>query len=101
MTTLLEKGFNRELGFNVANNSSLRKDAYWFGEAQSRVVVSIAVDKTNDLENELKQSNTLFTKFGTVTSSEIIVDGNSWGNIADWKNKYDTVIENIITGSVD
>ena len=39
--TLIESTFNRDLGFKVNTaNTSIRKDAYWFGEAQSRVVVS-------------------------------------------------------------
>ncbi|MGF7231269.1 phosphoribosylformylglycinamidine synthase subunit PurL [Arachidicoccus sp.] len=98
MTTLLEKGFNRDLGFEVENKSALRKDAFWFGEAQSRVVVTISADKITAFEAELSSAKIGFSKLGMVTSGEITVDGESWDTIADWKNKYDTAIENIING---
>ena len=40
--TLAESGFNRLLGFDVAqNNDAVRKDAFWFGEAQGRAVVTV------------------------------------------------------------
>src|SRR5450631_4913091 len=39
---LAECGFHHELGFAVSNqNKSFRTDAYWFGESQSRVIVSV------------------------------------------------------------
>jgi hypothetical protein len=36
------------------------------------------------------------TILGTVTSGEIHVNNEDWGNISTWKNKYDTAIENIM-----
>lgn len=98
MTTLLEKGFNRDLGFEVENKSSVRKDAFWFGEAQSRVVVSVAVDKLAAFEAEMSNAKISFSKLGAVTSGEIKVDGENWNSIRDWECKYDTAIENIING---
>ncbi|MDE3253257.1 MAG: phosphoribosylformylglycinamidine synthase subunit PurL, partial [Bacteroidota bacterium] len=43
--TLLESGFFRELGFEVEAETDIRKDAYWFGEAQGRVVVSCTAEQ--------------------------------------------------------
>ncbi|MGJ7032169.1 phosphoribosylformylglycinamidine synthase subunit PurL [Niabella hirudinis] len=88
--TLLESGFNRELGFNVQTNASIRKDAALFGEAQSRVVVSVAADKAAALEQEC---GVPFEKIGTVSSGAVIVNGEDWGAIGYWKDKYDTAIE--------
>jgi phosphoribosylformylglycinamidine synthase len=31
---------------------------------------------------------------GKVTNGVVKVDGEDWGNISAWKNKYDTAIEN-------
>ena len=40
--TLLESSFHRNLGFDVvAADANIRKDGLWFGEAQSRVVVTV------------------------------------------------------------
>jgi phosphoribosylformylglycinamidine synthase subunit PurL len=88
--TLSESAFNRSLGFEVEqNNSSIRKDAFWFGEAQGRVVVTVKPESSNDFEASL---NIPFEKLGSVTSGEIIIDKNSWGNISEWSEKYDNAI---------
>jgi phosphoribosylformylglycinamidine (FGAM) synthase-like enzyme len=90
--TLAESGFNRELGFAVAQNkTAIRKDAYWFGEAQGRVVVSVSANKTNDFEKFIGKRS--FEKLGQVTKSNVEIDGESWNNIDYWKEKYDTAIE--------
>ncbi|MBS1578973.1 MAG: phosphoribosylformylglycinamidine synthase subunit PurL [Bacteroidetes bacterium] len=101
MITLLEKGFNRNLGFNIISNevrnlSDIRNDAFWFGEAQSRVVVTVKENRIKEIEDKCKASNISITKLGTVTSKEIIIDENNCGNIIDWKEKYDTAIEKIL-----
>ena len=45
--TLLESSFRNNLGFDVvASDYRIRKDAFWFGEAQSRVVVSVNPENT-------------------------------------------------------
>jgi phosphoribosylformylglycinamidine synthase subunit PurL len=88
--TLAESGFFKELGFSVSQQSkTIRKDAYWFGEAQGRVVVTVSANKVNEFESLLKIP---FEKLGAVTSGNINVDNEDWGNISDWKNKYHNAI---------
>lgn len=96
MITLLEKGFNRNLGFDVTWQPALRKDAFWFGEAQSRIVVTVPANATASFEQALQAKGAAFSKLGTVTAGEIKVDQMDWGFISDWKNKYDTAIEKLI-----
>ena len=92
--TLSECGFHNDLGFSAEQKSTrIRKDAYWFGEAQGRVVVSVQPDKINEFEKSL---DVPFEKLGTVTSGAIIIDKENWGEIKEWKNKYDTAIENYL-----
>src|ERR1700754_667755 len=44
--TLAESAFPRGLGFDVvASDADIRNDTYWFGESQSRVVVSVAASQ--------------------------------------------------------
>jgi phosphoribosylformylglycinamidine synthase len=86
---LAESGFFRQRGFNVDRQTTVRKDAYWFGEAQGRVVVTVNPDKAKDFEKNIKIP---FEKLGHVTSGEITIDGESWGNILHWKELYDNVI---------
>jgi len=90
--TLCESGFNRELGFSVIINNEYRKDAWLYGEAQSRVVVSVELNKVTEFERFL--GNFPFEKIGVVTLGEMVIDGDFWGTIDWWKDKYDTAIEN-------
>jgi len=97
IVTLLEKGFNRDLGFDItADTKGLRNDAYWFGEAQSRVVVSVKNEKMDLLQSRLTKAAIDFTILGTVTSAAIKVNGEDWGNTVAWKEKYDTAIEKLL-----
>ncbi len=97
IVTLLEKGFNRDLGFAVnADTAGFRKDAYWFGEAQSRVVVTCTKQKAESLKQKAISNNIAFTELGIVTKKEIKLNGENWGSISDWKEKYDTAIEKLL-----
>jgi phosphoribosylformylglycinamidine (FGAM) synthase-like enzyme len=92
--TLLESAFFNHKGFNVhSNNSTLRKDAYWLGEAQSRVVISCAASEVAEIENMAKTFGIHAASIGTVTNGEVLVDNENWGAITNWKNEYDTAIE--------
>lgn len=90
LITLMESGFFRNLGFIINSTSQFRKDAYLFGEAQSRVVVTVKPHQAAAFE---QQANLPFEKIGTVTAGEVIIQGDHWGAIAGWKELYDTAIE--------
>ena len=95
--TLMESAFTNELGFNVtSNDTSIRKDAYWFGESQSRVVATVAAGDEESFVSAIKASKIPYTLLGTVTGGNIVVDGEDWGAVNDWKNKYDNAIGDIL-----
>ncbi len=92
---LLESCFNRNLGIDVvASDYNIRKDGYWFGEAQSRVIVSVKDAKIESFKTAM--GNHPYEELGVVTPGSIEVDGMEWGDIDYWKNKYDTAIESIL-----
>ncbi|MBN8857208.1 MAG: phosphoribosylformylglycinamidine synthase subunit PurL [Sphingobacteriales bacterium] len=91
--TLCESGFNNDLGFKSTTSTKVRPDAFWFGESQSRIAVSVSADNIAAFERIVKESGVPFVKVGEVTDGEVIVDDASWGDITDWKEKYDTAIE--------
>ncbi|MEO6134258.1 MAG: phosphoribosylformylglycinamidine synthase subunit PurL [Ginsengibacter sp.] len=96
--TLTESGFFANRGFNVAQqNQSIRKDAFWFGEAQGRVVVSVSPDKKEDFESNIQIP---FERLGMVTSGKVVVNDENWGHISEWKNKYDNAIGNFLKSKV-
>jgi phosphoribosylformylglycinamidine synthase II len=94
-TTLLEASFNNNLGFDVvANDSNIRKDAYWFGEGQSRVVVTVKEEQVAAFKKAL--GNHPYAELGVITNGSVEVDGMEWGTVLSWKEKYDTAIENLL-----
>ncbi|HLO81753.1 MAG TPA: phosphoribosylformylglycinamidine synthase subunit PurL [Chitinophagaceae bacterium] len=96
--TLCESGFNRSLGFNVNSKKGIRKDAWLFGEAQSRVVVSVDLGNETALLEVLSAHGVPFEKLGTVTNGAVQIDGENWGDIENWKERYDTAIEQYLAG---
>ena len=96
--TLTESAFNKDLGYTINTDKNIRKDAYLFGEAQSRVVVSASGELSTVIESYLKNTNTPFEKLGTVTAGDITIDEENWGSIIDWKEKYDNAIGNLLAG---
>jgi len=96
MITLLECGFAGNKGFKVDPSIEIRKDAYWFGEAQGRIVVSVKTSELNTLMNAAKDAGIVCSLLGTVTEGTIEVSGEDWGNINQWKQQYDTAIEKMI-----
>ena len=89
--TLAESCFHRHLGFEVSQKMPVRKDAFWFGEAQGRIVVSVKKEVAEAFENAVDVS---IEKLGTVTSGKIIINDENWGNITYWMDKYDNAIGN-------
>ncbi len=96
--TLTESGFNRNLGFKINTNKNFRKDAWLFGEAQSRVIVSVVSNKVVAFEASLNTSNASFELLGNVTENSIQIDDEDWGDIKDWSKKYDDAIGNLLAG---
>jgi phosphoribosylformylglycinamidine synthase len=93
--TLLESGFINEMGFHISLPGIIRKDAFLFGEAQSRVVVTVKPEKVNVFKSLI--GGFPATDIGVVSNGSIRVDDEEWGNIKEWKEKYDTAIENMLS----
>lgn len=92
---LCESGFPNELGFSIQTKGGIRKDSCLFGEGQSRVVVTVDLDDVKKFETLLEDFP--FEKIGVVTGTEMVVDGDFWGTIDWWKEKYETAIENFLS----
>ncbi len=94
---LLESCFNRDLGVDVvANDYRIRKDAYWFGEAQSRVIVSVRASRVAAFKSLIEGFPC--EELGEVTPGAIEVDGMNWGTIGFWKEQYDNAIGKLLSG---
>ncbi|MDC1025261.1 phosphoribosylformylglycinamidine synthase subunit PurL [Flavobacteriales bacterium] len=88
--TLLESSMTNNLGFSINSNDNIRKDAFLFGESPSRVVVSIDNSNKQAFETLLSKHKTSFHQIGSVTEGDLLVDGELFGNVSDYKQKFDT-----------
>jgi phosphoribosylformylglycinamidine synthase len=94
--TLLESGMTNGLGFDISCDESIRKDAFLFGEAQSRVVVSVKKADEDKFIDLMMESNAEFAYLGDVTGKEMIIDEESFGNIADAKLTFDSALGELL-----
>jgi phosphoribosylformylglycinamidine synthase len=90
--TLLESAMPGELGFDISTDESIRKDAFLFGESQSRIVVSVSAANQDEFINQLLNEEVEFSLLGEVTDATIVIDGDDWGNVTGWKNNYDEAL---------
>jgi len=98
--TLAESAFHRDLGFDVvASDAKIRKDAYWFGESQSRVVVSVAPAEVEAFKAALGDHP--YEELGFVTNGAFEVDGMDWSKVGQWKDRYDRSLENYLEKLVE
>ncbi len=98
--TLAESAFHKNLGFSVSSqNKNIRQDAYWFGESQSRVVVSVRPEKLAAFKKSM--DGVPLENLGVVTTALIEVNGEKWGVVREWKHAYDTAIEKQMESMVE
>ncbi len=93
---LLESAFVNNLGIEISSNSKIRKDAFLFGEAQSRVVLTFNSKDQKDIQAELLQLNIPFEIIGKVIGTCIRIDGENYGTIEEFKKHFDTSLEAIL-----
>ena len=91
---LAESAMPRNLGFDIATDTdNYRLDAYLFGEAQSRIVVSVSLSKQAEFQafvgGNLKLPHALI---GRVTKESLAVDGQNILNTQEAKHLYDNAL---------
>jgi len=94
--TLAESAFVSGLGFEVNSDKTVRKDAFLFGEAQGRIVVSIRKEDEVRVVDELKKHNVKFSKLGFIRGKEMIVDGESLGPVKESRDLFDRSLEELL-----
>ncbi len=87
---LAESALPRGLGFEVVTMYDYRKDAFLFGESQSRVVVSVSPDKQAEFQKFVGEKlKTVHALLGKVTSGGFVVDKESVISTSEAKDLYD------------
>ncbi|WP_439182408.1 phosphoribosylformylglycinamidine synthase subunit PurL [Carboxylicivirga taeanensis] len=96
--TLLESGIPLEFGFDITSDAEVRKEAFLFGESQSRVVVSVAPAKQDDFVDFMMETDVPFSILGHVTKGEVRIDDESFGYISELKEAFEQKLETWVEG---
>lgn len=93
---LLESAMAGKKGFEIETDGDIRKDAFLFGEAQSRVVVSVKSAKEDEFLDLLTKHDVEFTSVGIVTSAMVYVDKERWGVVSAYQDLYENALMNAL-----
>ncbi len=86
---LTEMAMASDLGYDITTDAAIRKDAYLFGESQSRIMVTVSQDTEDDFIDLMMLNGVEFDLVGHVTKGAIRIDDEDWGEVADYKSVYD------------
>ncbi len=95
---LLEAAMGYELGFDITTDAEIRPDAFLFGEAQGRVIVSVPNTKVGRFIDFMNGTDVPFLLLGHVTKGEIRIDDISYGFILDLKEIYENRLQWLMEG---
>ncbi len=92
-TALVEMGMHRGLGFDITSDADVRMDAFLFGEAQSRIIVSLPGEMEDAFIETMLATKVPFTLLGHVTRGKMVVDDQHFGFIDDASHIYNHALE--------
>lgn len=94
--SLIESCFANELGFEISSDTSIRKDAFLFGESQGRIVVSVKPEDEHGFSESMKDSDTPLSYLGAVTDGNIMVDAENFGIVSELKDKFNRALGDLL-----
>jgi phosphoribosylformylglycinamidine synthase len=94
--TLVESALPNDFGFEIETDSAIRKDAFLFGEAQGRVVVTVYPGDQERFIEMMATSEVEFSLLGLVTNGTLNIDEEPFGHITDIKMVYNNVLHEIL-----
>jgi len=90
--TLFESAMHRGLGFDITSDAEIRMDAFLFGEAQGRVVVTISPENEDNFLEFMSERNVEFCILGQVKGTKMLIDDVSYGPVKEARVVYENVI---------
>lgn len=94
---LTEMAMPNKLGFDIVTDAEIREDAFLFGEAQSRVVVTINEDQEEEFIEYMMNQSVPYTLLGHVTKGKMCVDDQHYGYVEEISDIYDTALEKALS----
>ncbi|ASB49777.1 phosphoribosylformylglycinamidine synthase subunit PurL [Alkalitalea saponilacus] len=96
--TLLECATPLEFGFDITTDAEIRKDAFLFGESQSRVIVSVSAEKQDMFVDYMVEQEFPFSILGHVTKGEVRIDDESYGYVDELKKVFESQLKSWVEG---
>ncbi len=94
---LLEKAMVHNLGFDITLPAEFRKDAVLFGEAASRIIVTVCEEQKDPFIDLMMLNGCAFDLLGHVTKGSLRVDDENWGMVDDFKSIYDHSLGSLLS----
>ncbi len=97
--SLLECAIPLEFGFDITTDAEIRKDAFLFGESQSRIIVSVSAEKQDVFVDYMVEQKFPFSVLGHVTKGELRIDDESYGFVNDLKVTFENYLKIWVEGN--
>jgi phosphoribosylformylglycinamidine synthase len=94
--TLAEMGMSAKLGFDIETPLEFRKDAFLFGESQSRVVVTVPERDKDAFLDFVLENKVPAMLLGHVTKGRFTIDGEEYGSVDEISELYNNAIGNFM-----
>jgi phosphoribosylformylglycinamidine synthase II len=92
--SLLESSFVNGRGFVIETPSEMRMDAFLYGEAGGRVVVTVDNSYEAEFLDVVAAHGVEIMLLGTVTKRKVEIDGEHLGDVEDFEEIYRNSLEN-------
>ncbi|MEL6671445.1 MAG: phosphoribosylformylglycinamidine synthase subunit PurL [Bacteroidota bacterium] len=92
--SLMESAFPRGLGFSIQTPEHVRKDAFLYGEAGGRILVSVAEQMLPEFHETIQEQGIACMALGTISGDTVEIDGESLISIAEAEELYNTALTN-------
>ena len=89
---LCEMALPNSLGFDIVTDSEIRRDAFLFGESQSRIAVTVVEDYEDEFLDFVGDSGVQVMLLGHVTKGRVTIDEENFGFIEDYRALYERSI---------
>ena len=90
--SLAESAMTGRKGFQVSTDGKTRKDAFLFGESQSRVIISVSKNQQSNVETLLHKSQIPYSILGNVEGKEMKVDSETYFTLEEAEDLYERTL---------
>ena len=94
--SLLESYFTHNMGFDISLTDDIRMDAALFGEAQSRVILSMNEANGADLEAVCEKHSVPCKKIGNVRKNKMSINNINFGMLSEYKKTFNDRLKELI-----